>query len=139
MFSAISTTYGAGDGSTTFALPNLIDKFVEGSATAGTVMAAGLPNITGYVDVKPRTTNGSNIPALVGEASGAFTTRSIDFNYAFSFAQVASATYARGIELNASRSSSIYGNSTTVQPPALTMKPFIYTGKTNVNKWLRTA
>lgn len=37
LYAVIGTTYGAGNGSTTFNLPNLIDKFVEGSATAGTV------------------------------------------------------------------------------------------------------
>ena len=45
LYAVIGTTYGAGDGSTTFNLPNLVDKFVEGSATAGTVKSAGLPNI----------------------------------------------------------------------------------------------
>ena len=42
LFAVIGTTYGAGNGSTTFNLPNLVDKFVEGSATAGTVKSAGL-------------------------------------------------------------------------------------------------
>ena len=44
LFSAISTTYGAGNGSSTFALPNLTDKFIQGSGTAGTSKAAGLPD-----------------------------------------------------------------------------------------------
>ncbi|MBR2140274.1 MAG: tail fiber protein, partial [Phascolarctobacterium sp.] len=35
LFAVIGTTYGAGDGSTTFTLPNLIDRFIEGSSTAG--------------------------------------------------------------------------------------------------------
>src|SRR5574344_1256757 len=47
LFEVIGTTYGAGDGSTTFNLPNLTDKFIQGSDTAGTVKSAGLPNITG--------------------------------------------------------------------------------------------
>ena len=48
LFAKIGTTYGAGDGSTTFNLPNLSDnRFVEGSTTAGTAKSAGLPNITG--------------------------------------------------------------------------------------------
>ena len=42
LFAVIGTTYGAGDGSTTFNLPNLVDKFVEGSATAGTVQPPAL-------------------------------------------------------------------------------------------------
>ncbi|MCQ2957367.1 MAG: phage tail protein [Candidatus Gastranaerophilales bacterium] len=37
LFSALGTKYGAGDSSTTFNLPNLINKFIQGSATAGTI------------------------------------------------------------------------------------------------------
>ena len=36
LFAAIGTTYGEGDGETTFNLPNLIGRFAEGSATPGT-------------------------------------------------------------------------------------------------------
>ena len=128
LFSAVGTTYGSGDGRTTFALPNLIDKFLEGSTTAGTVKAAGLPNITGQ-----------SYSFLTGGA--------LDNSGALSYTNEAESITASGgkyaswgkILFDASRSSSIYGNSTTVQPPALTMKPFIYTGKTSVYKWLRTA
>jgi microcystin-dependent protein len=41
LFSAIGTTYGAGDGSTTFALPDLRGYFVRGSGTNGDSTAAG--------------------------------------------------------------------------------------------------
>jgi hypothetical protein len=41
LFSAISTTYGAGDGSTTFALPDLRGYFVRGSGTNSDSTAAG--------------------------------------------------------------------------------------------------
>lgn len=34
LFDVIGTTYGAGDGKTTFTLPNLIDRFLEGSSAA---------------------------------------------------------------------------------------------------------
>ena len=47
LFAVIGTTFGSGDGSTTFALPNLINKFAQGSTTVGKVKSAGLPNITG--------------------------------------------------------------------------------------------
>ena len=47
LFAVIGTTYGAGDGSTTFNLPLLTDgRFIEGSNTPGTQHEAGLPNIT---------------------------------------------------------------------------------------------
>lgn len=41
LFAAISTTYGAGDGSTTFALPDLRGYFVRGSGTNSDSTAAG--------------------------------------------------------------------------------------------------
>ena len=49
LFSVIGTTYGAGDGSTTFNVPdyNTAKRFVQGDTVAGTVKSAGLPNITG--------------------------------------------------------------------------------------------
>ena len=48
LFTAIGTTYGSGDGSTTFNLPdsNQAKRFLQGDTVAGTVKSAGLPNIT---------------------------------------------------------------------------------------------
>ena len=43
LFAVIGTTYGSGDGSTTFNLPNLTDRFLQGSTSVGTVKNAGLP------------------------------------------------------------------------------------------------
>ena len=116
LFAVIGTTYGSGDGSTTFNLPNLTDRFLQGSSTSGTVKNAGLPNITGA-----SSNNIGNDVAKWGGTQGAlfdgissqqkrdpvaepnnFFTKPVDFGF------------------DASRSNSIYGNSTTVQPPALT-------------------
>ena len=47
LFDVIGTRYGSGDGKTTFNLPNLNNKFLMGSTTAGNAINAGLPNITG--------------------------------------------------------------------------------------------
>lgn len=50
LFAAIGTTYGAGDGSSTFNLPNLNGRFLEcttSTSEVGTYKKAGLPNITG--------------------------------------------------------------------------------------------
>lgn len=110
LFGVIGTTYGAGDGTDTFNLPNLVDKFIEGSSTAGTVKSAGLPNITGSF---------SNAPAY--SAGGAFTSE-INANQA-----IASGSYYNTYTttFDASKSNSIYGNSNTVQPPAVTMRYII--------------
>lgn len=120
LFSVIGISYGAGDGSTTFNLPNLVDKFVEGSTTAGTVKSAGLPNITGTFSMF----GGGTSSFGVSGASGAFDRA---FDWTANYYQQNSTTYQTKIQvqLDASRSSSVYGNSNTVQPPALTMRYII--------------
>ena len=129
LFATVGTTYGAGDGSTTFTLPDLVDKFVEGSATAGTEHSAGLPNITGGVNYFLPVSETSTATGAFGwgDTTSSRTVSDVGNNIPDYFT------------IDASRSSSIYGNSATVQPPALTMRPFIYTGKTSQYKWLRTA
>ena len=111
LFAVIGTTFGSGDGSTTFALPNLINKFAQGSTTVGTYKSAGLPNITGQV-TGGKNINSSGAFKYISAASSFYNPPGNNNNFGqFSF--------------DASRSSSIYGNSTTVQPPALTLLPCI--------------
>lgn len=113
LFAAIGTTYGTGNGSTTFNLPNLIDRFVEGSNTPGTVKEAGLPNITGSFDLGDRRTH-------VDNPTGAFykKTDSPSSNWSEMSATTGN-TF--GVGFNATRSNLIYGNSITVQPPSVTV------------------
>ena len=50
LFAKIGTKYGAGDGSTTFTLPNLDGRVLQGTTNTGNVgnyLEASLPNITG--------------------------------------------------------------------------------------------
>ena len=49
LFAAIGTAYGAGDGTTTFNIPNLVNQFPEGNGQG--YEDAGLPNITGSAHV----------------------------------------------------------------------------------------
>ena len=127
LFDVIGTTYGAGDGSTAFNLPNLTDKFIQGNATSGTEHSAGLPNITGgwnefYGGINPNGSTGAfQNGAATGIVGGEITT-----------------TIGNNMTFDASRSSSIYGNSNTVQPPAVTMKYAIYSGVVSKKLWLRT-
>lgn len=117
LFSAIGDIYGEGDGETTFNLPDLIDKFPQGNTTVGTVKTAGLPNITGAV------WDGSGRLGNTGGSSGAL---GYETGYTTNFGDGAnSSTHIISIYINASKSNSIYGNSTTVQPPALTLLPVI--------------
>ena len=123
LYAAIGTTYGAGDGSTTFNLPNLIGRFAEGSATPGTVKEAGLPNITGTL---------YSVINEQGSASGAI-------QYAATETGVVGTGTARqrgNYTLNASLSNPIYGKSDTVQPPALTLLPCIKAFDASVNPGL---
>ena len=105
LFAAIGTTYGVGDGSTTFNLPDLTDKFLKGSTTAGTVEQAGLPNITGSFyayGYSSRVTSGS-FSATQSAANRLQSGNSNGYDYnEYSF--------------SAKNSNSIYGNSNTVTP-----------------------
>ena len=72
LFAVIGTTYGSGDGSTTFNLPNLHHRFLEGTTTTsevGSSVQAGLPNITGAFNAQANNYNNSNWASVV---SGAF-------------------------------------------------------------------
>ena len=119
LFSAIGTTWGAGDGSTTFNLPNSIGRFAEGAATSGSYKSAGLPNITGGIG------NGNGFYTYTS-TNGAFSLGggTQNKNNTVESPALSTLNYAH-FSFNASRVSSIYGNSTTVQPPALTMLPII--------------
>lgn len=131
LFAAIGTTYGEGDGSTTFNLPNLKDKFIQGSGTnaVGTEMSAGLPNIWGefgYI----KSLNSGNYYQAVNVSNGCFkSSRSITTNPASAMATKFEESDTKSgtgvIVLNATNSSSIYGNSDTVQPPAVVMNYII--------------
>ena len=110
LFAVIGTTYGSGDGSTTFNLPNLTDRFLQGSTTSGTVKNAGLPNITGgnlYLYGDEALPKGD--AALGADLYRGNYTPPPGNNYG---------DYV--VYFDASRSNSIYGSSSTVQPPALT-------------------
>lgn len=119
LFDAIGTTYGEGNGSTTFNLPNLQDKFVQGSGTnaIGTEMSAGLPNITGEW-----------VPGSIPTNHGNYTKGAVKGILGTSSKIALAGTIAApgyGFSINASHSSSIYGNSTTVQPPSIVMQYII--------------
>lgn len=119
LFAVIGTTYGSGNGSTTFNLPNLSDRFIQGSNTAGIVKSAGLPNIEGATStiLLKGDMALSKDGALSGTTEiGGYWGRTLDTKPTTKFVRIA---------FDASLSNPIYGNSTTVQPPALTMRYII--------------
>ena len=122
LFAKIGTLYGTGDGSTTFTLPNLTDRVIWGSGTAGTVKAAGLPNITG--SIKSYSSIGAG---LIGNDNNNARSGAFHAGSAGSYGVEYNGEYSSKCALNftASKSNTIYGASTTVQPPALTMRMYI--------------
>lgn len=109
LFALLGTYYGAGDGVTTFNLPQTVAKFLEGGVGAGTYYAAGLPNVRQYIG---RTEyNNSYPPVYPTDIQDGWTftdTKYTGESIASSWVDLAS-------------SNAIYGNSTTVQPPAMTV------------------
>lgn len=110
LFSAIGTKYGEGDGETTFNLPDGIGSypFIEGSDAVGTKKNAGLPNITGRFRGVNSNTGADGCFYNATNVNGA-----------------ASGDSDKYIYFDASRSNSIYGSSSTVQPASTTQLPII--------------
>ena len=114
LFDAIGTMFGVGNGETTFNLPDLIDRFAEGSHRPGRKLEAGLPNISGGMSPTGLTSVSNTYGAFYNELSNTTDYRSdVRERYGVRWG------------FNASRSSSIYGASQTVQPAALTLLPCI--------------
>ena len=127
LFAVIGTTYGSGDGSTTFNVPDLVDKFIQGNATSGNIKTAGLPNLTGAFNVQiPRDASGTTSTAAFGSPSGVFyrTDVSAKLRY-YTTAGTTTNEIENTLGFDASKSSSVYGGSDTVQPPALTLRYII--------------
>jgi hypothetical protein len=118
LFKVIGTLYGAGDGSSTFALPNLIDRVKQGASTAGTYKEAGLPNITGRIVAW-----GARSP-FGSEFAGSIYGSTEDTMMANVGTTAPSMSYDI-LNFDASRSSGIYGKSDTVQMAALCVLPCI--------------
>lgn len=107
LYAAIGTKWGAGDGSTTFKLPDLRKRHLEGANTASEVggyLAAGLPNIIGTFFAR----NDDDAP------TGAFS-RTDGWTGGFQ-----AGGYGRHDKytFDASTANAAYGASSTVTPPS---------------------
>lgn len=117
LFSVIGTTFGVGNGSTTFTLPNYVGRTIQGASSrnVGTSVAAGLPNVSGQfwayvVGWGNANGNGPFYNAGAGPEQGTN--------------GGAGGTCCKwGFDM--SRVNNIYGKSTTVQPPAIAANIFI--------------
>lgn len=118
LFAAIGTTWGSGNGSTTFNLPNLNEYWLKGSSTAGSSVSAGLPNITGSL------TNGFPFRwAVDGTASGALSWQNVvKYPYLASGVSGTSGNALPGFNFSAKNSNSLYGSSSTVSVSSKTVR-----------------
>ena len=113
--------FGRGDGAATFVLPNWTDRMVQlAGDSAGATVAAGLPNITGEFS-----------SAYAGGWIGTYDspkgslTKVNDYSPRLGESNNAPSSYGTHYRFDASKSSSVYGASSTVQPPAIKLIPII--------------
>ena len=113
--------FGRGDGAAIMVLPNWTDRMVQlAGDSAGATVAAGLPNITGEFS-----------SAYAGGWIGQYDnpkgslTKVNDYSPRLGESNNAPSSYGTHYRFDASKSSSVYGASSTVQPPAIKLIPII--------------
>lgn len=124
LFSVYGTTFGAGDGSTTFNLPDLRDRYIIGVNTnaLGTQIAEQLPNIIGSFQQRSGTVDSK----MLEKPSGAFKSGQLHNWGAWSLAP---STFldTSDIDFDANNSSSVYTNSGKVYPASIALNFIIKT------------
>ena len=124
LFAVIGTTFGAGDGSTTFNIPDLRDRYIIGANTnaLGTQIAEQLPNIKGSISaISALSTAG----IFATSGSGALTGSSENTVQDFRADLTAGGIRSSSLVFNASSSNSVYKNSGKVYPLSLALLPCI--------------
>ena len=127
LFKKIGTKYGAGDGSTTFNLPNLHHRVLEATTTISEVaktVEAGLPDITGTL-CYDRFIHSSKGYAY---GKGSFSDEAgVTGSYKIEFDGYERNQAENGVnvQFSASRSSAIFGRSITNQSKALRLLAII--------------
>ena len=125
LFAAIGNTFLPEDvpaSPSTFKLPNLMGKVPWGSTSVGTVLDAGAPDIQGEFIL-----HGVEQANIIQDATGAMT-ETYKHNFYRTPAELTeryNADSSSAVMFKASSYNSIYGNSDTVQPPALCLLPCI--------------
>ena len=110
LFAKIGTRHGAGDGSTTFNLPDMDARFLEGTTDTGQVgtsVEPGLPNITGSIRAQSDTILESGCFVRGTAVSSAWTLIHSDY-YSTDL-----------IRFSAKNVNPIFSSTTTVQPASL--------------------
>lgn len=107
-------------GSTT--LPNLNGRYLRADSTPGKMVEAGLPNITGGFSLRP-VDGGLNVTWETNNGAVKAITHTGDSSACVS--KSSSFGPLMDVSIDASRCSSIYGNSTTVTPLTYTVRAYI--------------
>ena len=126
LFAEIGTTYGTGDGSTTFNIPDLRDRYIIGADTnaLGTKIAEQLPNIRGMLD------HGGGDGAIINwNGAEDLVSGALDVITKSKKALTANglATMAKAITFSASASNNTYTDSGKVYPLSLALNFIIKT------------
>ena len=121
LYAVIGKTFNTGsEADDEFRIPdyNISKRFLQPGSNAGALVVAGLPNISGslYLDGL----NSSACNGLIWGCSGAFYLDSATSKVA-TYNPTGTDRYIKHVSFNATRSSSRYGKSTTVQPPSQTV------------------
>ncbi len=118
LFSVLGTTWGAGDGSTTFNLPNVNDRCLEGTtntANVGKYLEAGLPDITGQLHAADGATNMAYPLGFDVQTIGAISVAK-NSSWMNKYAGAFNKNNGSVAIFTASASNKYYGESTWVQP-----------------------
>lgn len=119
LFAVIGTTFGSGDGSTTFNLPDLRGLFIRGTGgnagTLGVTQSEGLPEVAGTLTL-------ARASYRIDEATGAFVGTTLSGS-SMTHGEEGAGDVA--IDFKASSSNSIYGSSDHVTPENMALLPCI--------------
>lgn len=122
LYAVVGNKFGTATDTTKFKLPDLRDKFIQGAnSNLGASKDAGLPNITG--SFVPGSVPGTHAQYCTGAFRGISGTGKTVCSLVNKNAE------DYGFDFNASKSNSIYGNSDTVQPPAVCLHYIIKASK----------
>ena len=133
LYAVIGNKFGTATDTTKFKLPDLRDKFIQGSnGNLGITKEAGLPNITGEVGYIKSIREGSYWQGI-NLNTGVFKSSQQTVHTSPTATTAAESTSnsqpPSTIVFKASDSNSIYGNSDTVQPPAVCLHYIIKASK----------
>lgn len=123
LFDKIGTTYGSGDGSTTFNIPDLRDRYIIGADTnaLGAYISEQLPNILGHLYML-----GGAINDTYGQ-DGAFVLENVATAHLAGGSGGDTYGYGRAERLDAYYSNTIYTNSGHVYPASIALNFIIKT------------